>query len=74
MNIEYCVESIRRKPVSTKWTFDKLTLRQKAFSTKWRSRRSVIYPEDSYLYIKMVDLEFYGHFNNIHFEIFGNGS
>ena len=44
MSIEYFVESIRRKPVSTKWTFDKMTLRQKAFSTKWLSRRSVVYP------------------------------
>ena len=42
VNIEYFVESIRRKPVSTKWTFDKMTLRQKAFSTKWHSRRSVV--------------------------------
>ena len=42
MNIEYFVESIRLKPVLTKWTFDKMTLRQKAFSTKWRSRRSVV--------------------------------
>ena len=42
MSIEYFVESIRRKPVSTKWTFDKMTLRRKAFSTKWLSRRSVV--------------------------------
>ena len=42
VNIEYFVESIRRKPVSTKWTFDKMTLRQKAFSTKLSSRRSVV--------------------------------
>ena len=27
--------------------------------------------EDSYLYIKMIGLAFYGHFNNIHFETFG---
>ena len=57
MSIEYFVESIRRKPVSTKWTFDKMTLRQKAISTKWLSRRSVVrrsvvrrsvvYPSDS---------------------------
>ena len=42
MSIEYFVESIRRKPVSTKWTFDKMTLRQKAISTKWLGRRSVV--------------------------------
>ena len=42
MSIEYFVESIRRKPVSTKCTFDKMTLRQKAISMKWLSRRSVV--------------------------------
>ena len=42
MSIEYFVESIRRNPVSTKWRFDEMTLRQKAFSTKWLSRRSVV--------------------------------
>ena len=44
MSIEYFVESIRRNPVSTKWTFDKMTLRQKAFSTIWLIRRSVPSP------------------------------
>ena len=36
------VESIRRTPVSTMWTFDKMTLQQKAFSTNWFSRQSVV--------------------------------
>ena len=57
VNIEYFVESIRRKPVSTKWTFHKMTLRQKAFSTKWLSRRSVVrrsvvYPDRYSLQLK----------------------
>ena len=56
MSIEYFVESIRRKPVSTKWTFDKMT--QKAISTKWLSRRSVVRRSVVYL-ANSVDLAYY---------------
>ena len=67
MSIEYFVESIRRKPVSTKWTFDKMTLRQKAISTKWLSRRSVVrrsvvYPSLMYGFASLIkqDINGYG--------------